>query len=161
MPTGNSHGSGPDPGRLKPLRVPVWVVAVVILIAVGWFLAGGSIGVESGSIEQSGDAAATAIESRYSDLPVVAVGDLPGEARNTLALIAAGGPYPFTRDDSVFQNRERLLPLRDDGHYREYTVITPGEDDRGARRIVAGAAGEFYYTNDHYASFREIVGVGP
>lgn len=96
------------------------------------------------------------IEQRFSDLPVVDTNELPIEAIETLLLIADGGPYPFDRDDLTFQNREGLLPERPQGHYREYTVITPGENDRGARRVVAGADGERYYTADHYSSFREI-----
>jgi ribonuclease T1 len=84
------------------------------------------------------------------------VGDLPPEARQTLALIRAGGPFPYQRDGSVFGNREGLLPRRSRGYYREYTVRTPGARDRGARRIVAGKGGEFYYTADHYRSFRRI-----
>jgi ribonuclease T1 len=35
-------------------------------------------------------------------------------------------------------------------------VPTPGSDDRGARRIVAGEAGELYWTQDHYSSFGRI-----
>ncbi len=91
-----------------------------------------------------------------SDLPTVSLDALPIEAIDTITLIDAGGPYPFDRDDLVFQNREGLLPDRPLGHYREYTVITPGENDRGARRVVAGADGEMYYTADHYRSFEEI-----
>lgn len=83
--------------------------------------------------------------------------DLPREARATLALIKAGGPFPYSRDGAVFGNREALLPKRERGYYREYTVKTPGAKDRGARRIVAGRAGEFYYTDDHYRSFRRII----
>lgn len=94
---------------------------------------------------------------RFSDLPPISLGELPVEALDTLALIERGGPYPYDRDDLTFQNREGLLPDRVRGHYREYTVITPGEDDRGARRIVAGADGERYYTADHYRSFSEIL----
>jgi len=86
----------------------------------------------------------------------VALAALPGEARSTLALIKAGGPFPYARDNSVFSNREQVLPLRQRGYYREYTVKTPGARDRGARRIVAGASGEYYYTGDHYNSFRRI-----
>lgn len=82
--------------------------------------------------------------------------DLPPEALETLALIDAGGPYPYRQDDSTFQNREGLLPDRPTDHYREYTVETPGSADRGARRIVAGADGERYWTDDHYDSFRWI-----
>ena len=82
---------------------------------------------------------------------------LPAEARQTLAHIKAGGPFPYAKDGSVFGNREGLLPKRSRGYYREYTVKTPGARDRGARRIVAGMAGEYYYTDDHYRSFKRII----
>ncbi len=81
---------------------------------------------------------------------------LPSEARETLVLIDRGGPFPFRRDGIVFQNRERQLPAREHGCYREYTVPTPGERDRGARRIVAACEGVQYYSDDHYRSFRKI-----
>jgi len=81
---------------------------------------------------------------------------LPPEARDTLARIERGGPFPYRKDGSTFHNREGLLPARNAGYYREYTVRTPGARDRGARRIVAGAGGERYYTDDHYRSFRRI-----
>jgi ribonuclease T1 len=83
---------------------------------------------------------------------------LPAEARRTLRLIEAGGPFPYDRDGTTFQNRERRLPAQPPGYYREYTVPTPGSPDRGARRIVSGGDPpvEFYYTDDHYRSFRRI-----
>lgn len=92
------------------------------------------------------------------------IDSLPPEARDTLARIRNGGPYRYRRDGVVFQNRERLLPERPRGYYREFTVETPGRRDRGARRIVAGAgstgnvqtSGEYYFTDDHYRSFRRI-----
>jgi ribonuclease T1 len=83
--------------------------------------------------------------------------DLPPEARHTVALIKSGGPYPHAQDGKTFHNREKLLPRRERGYYREFTVKTPGARDRGARRIVAGRGGEFYYTEDHYRSFRRII----
>lgn len=86
----------------------------------------------------------------------VAGKSLPAEARATIALIRKGGPYPYARDGAVFSNREKILPPQKRGYYREYTVKTPGERTRGARRIVAGAGGELYYTDDHYASFRRV-----
>lgn len=92
-----------------------------------------------------------------SGLPEVRASELPDEARRTLALIALGGPYPYTRDDVTFGNFERSLPRESSGYYREYTVPTPGQSDRGARRIVAGKAGEKYYTPDHYNSFKFII----
>ena len=88
-----------------------------------------------------------------ADIPA---GELPREARATLALIERGGPFPYDRDGSVFRNFEKRLPLRERGYYREYTVTTPGLTHRGARRIVAGRGGEIYYTEDHYESFRRI-----
>ena len=83
---------------------------------------------------------------------------LPPEAIETLALIQRGGPFPYRKDGTTFQNRERLLPTKPRGYYREYTVPTPGSRDRGARRIVSGGNPPevFYYTADHYRSFREI-----
>ena len=105
--------------------------------------------------------AASARDVRVGEIEAAA---LPKEARETLALIKAGGPFPYRKDGTVFGNREKRLPLRERGYYREYTVKTPGSRDRGARRIVAGAgergdvrtSGEYYYTDDHYNSFRRI-----
>ncbi|MFB6722805.1 ribonuclease domain-containing protein [Kribbella sp. NPDC056345] len=91
-----------------------------------------------------------------SGLRFVAVTELPKEAQDTLKLIDKGGPYPYNRDGVVFGNREKLLPKQNNGYYHEYTVKTPGERDRGARRIVTGKSDERYYTDDHYASFRRI-----
>lgn len=81
---------------------------------------------------------------------------LPPEAAQTLALIARGGPFPHRQDGGVFGNRERLLPPRPRGYYREFTVDTPGLGHRGARRIVTGGDPplEYWYTDDHYASFQ-------
>lgn len=94
----------------------------------------------------------------------VALASLPEEARQTLTLIKRGGPFPFRKDGVVFLNRERRLPVQGRGYYTEYTVRTPGRGDRGARRVIAGkgstgdpaTAGEYYYTNDHYETFRRI-----
>lgn len=85
---------------------------------------------------------------------------LPPEARDTLRLILRGGPFPYDRDGAVFGNFEKLLPGKARGYYREYTVATAGLRHRGARRIVTGGKppAVFYYTDDHYQSFREIEG---
>jgi ribonuclease T1 len=87
--------------------------------------------------------------------------NLPKEAQTTERLIRAGGPFPHDKDGVVFGNRERILPKSPRGFYREYTVITPGSRNRGARRIVCGGAVAVnpeacYYSDDHYASFRRI-----
>jgi len=91
----------------------------------------------------------------------VALASLPIEAQQTQRLIHAGGPFPYPKDGVVFGNRERQLPARQRGFYREYTVPTPGSRDRGARRIVCGGRQPTepeacYYTADHYASFQRI-----
>ncbi len=90
-------------------------------------------------------------------LPQISYADLPAQAKETIRLIDQHGPFPYDRDGVVFGNRERLLPLQPDGYYHEYTVVTPGSADRGARRIIAGRAGELYYTDDHYESFRRVI----
>ena len=95
------------------------------------------------------------------DIPAA---NLPTEARATLAAIKSGGPHAYTKDGAAFGNRERILPAQKRGYYREFTVKTPGARDRGARRIVAGrgvagdarTSAEYYYTDDHYNSFRRI-----
>lgn len=90
-------------------------------------------------------------------MPTVAEARLPAEARATLALIDRDGPFPYAKDGAVFGNFERELPQHPRGYYHEYTVRTPGERDRGARRIVTGQGGEIYYTDDHYESFRAVL----
>jgi ribonuclease T1 len=110
---------------------------------------------------QAGDAREQATRAPVGD---VALADLPPEARDTLVVIKKGGPYSYRKDGSTFGNREGHLPRRARGYYTEYTVRTPRERDRGARRIVAGqgatgdpaTGGEYYYTDDHYNSFRRI-----
>jgi ribonuclease T1 len=99
--------------------------------------------------------------SLAADTGVVALAELPAEARQTESLIRAGGPFPHAKDGMLFGNRERLLPRQPRGYYREYTVKTPGARDRGARRIVCGGRAATmpdacYYSADHYASFRRI-----
>ena len=86
----------------------------------------------------------------------IRVDRLPPEAIHTIRLIERGGPFPSARDGSVFANRERRRPPRHRGYYREYTVAPVGARERGARRIVAGRDGEFYYSRDHYRSFQRV-----
>ena len=87
---------------------------------------------------------------------VIAVAELPAEARDTLQAIKQGGPFAYERDGAVFRNYERILPEQPRGYYREYTVRTPGARNRGARRIVCGPLPECYYTADHYQTFKRI-----
>ena len=90
----------------------------------------------------------------------VALASLPPEAQQTLGLIKQGGPFPYAKDGVVFGNYEKVLPRQKRGYYHEFTVKTPRARNRGARRIISGGepqtSGEYYYTDDHYATFRRI-----
>lgn len=89
-------------------------------------------------------------------LPLTSLAELPSEAHDTLRAIRQGGPYAYPRDGVVFGNFERALPKRPRGYYHEYTVKTPGVRSRGARRIISGTPGEYYYSADHYQTFKRI-----
>lgn len=73
-----------------------------------------------------------------------------------LARIESGERDEHRNDGGIFRNRERLLPERPDGYYREYVVRTPGIAHAGPQRLVLGDGGEIFYTADHYASFKRI-----
>ena len=92
----------------------------------------------------------------FHESPEIAYAALPREAQQTLQTIKRGGPFAFERDGVVFGNYERRLPQRNRGYYHEYTVPTPGAKNRGARRIIAGANAEYYYSDDHYRTFKRI-----
>jgi len=106
-------------------------------------------------------ATTSACARKGPDAASVAVAELPAEARATLADIRSGPPFRYERDGVTFGNREQLLPPKPRGYYREYTVRTPGERSRGARRIVCGgkptSPEACWYTDDHYSSFRRII----
>lgn len=149
--------------RSMPLQQLLWFIAA---------LAFSALAVARGDVPQS----QTQVQENKQQIRVA---ELPQEARETLQLIRRGGPYPHDRDGVTFGNYEKLLPPAPRGHYREYTVMTPGVRHRGARRIVVGCerqraasaspssgalrlvqcrdGGEFYYTADHYRTFRRIV----
>ena len=132
------------------MRIPPRIVSVTALAAA--LLIGGPVAASASTAPDQHAPTSTA----YS---ITAVGDicysaLPAQAHDTLDLIEAGGPYPYPQDDTVFSNREGILPSQSSGYYHEYTVVTPGSPDRGARRIVTGEKNdEDYYTADHYESF--------
>jgi ribonuclease T1 len=91
---------------------------------------------------------------------VIAVSDLPKQAQVTLLLIKRGGPFPYAQDGAIFGNYEGVLPKQKRGYYHEFTVKTPGARNRGARRIIVGGepvmSREYYYTDNHYATFKRI-----
>ena len=145
---------------MKVQRLTALLALLLGLVVLAFVLAGvpetGTAPSDAGTTSAPAPAAPPA-PANLSGLPAVNASELPAEARQTLALIARGGPYPYSRDNVTFGNFERILPRKSSGYYKEYTVRTPGELDRGARRIVAGQAGEKYYTPDHYNSFRFII----
>lgn len=120
------------------------LIALVLALAVGY-------GVKAA---RSGDDTKPRPADTTSSAPL---SGLPVQARQTVSLIEKGGPFPYPHNDGVvFHNNEHLLPRESDGYYHEYTVPTPGSADRGARRIITGRDGEFYYTADHYEHFVRI-----
>ncbi|SFP99245.1 Guanyl-specific ribonuclease Sa [Amycolatopsis arida] len=133
-------------------RITAALVGLIVLVLGGWLVQeavtdGGGAGAPAGTSQ----APALGAESGQRAVPL---SSLPPEARDTWKLIEQDGPFPYPdRDGSVFENREKLLPPKASGYYREYTVPTPGSRDRGPRRLVTGSGGELYYTDDHYASF--------
>ncbi|WP_405410962.1 ribonuclease domain-containing protein [Streptomyces decoyicus] len=138
------------------------LLAGLLLVLAGCATGGGDTGSSPGSGRSTATAVAeapgpTRVPDWAQGMPVVPVGALPSQARDTLRLIDAGGPFPYAQDETVFANRERLLPRQPRGHYHEYTVRTPGSPDRGARRLVTGRSHETYYTDDHYRTFKAVL----
>ena len=78
----------------------------------------------------------------------------------TLQRVEAGKKLRFPNDGSVFQNREKRLPVKPAGYYREWVHPTEGLDGPGPQRIVTGEQGEIYYTPDHYRTFRRLDAAG-
>ena len=154
------------------------LLAVVIVLAVlGWLLLPGARGPEPGPrpdppAQAQQDGGRTVVQSPRDAGPARPVRGIPGteprrqagalpdflppEAAPVIRRIQQGAAFPHRQDGSVFGNRERRLPRREHGYYREYTVPTPGLSHRGARRIVTGGdpPREWYYSDDHYDSFR-------
>ncbi len=132
------------------VRKWAWTAAWVVVAALGTVLV------------QARNATPDAPVPSAAAAQTIALSQLPPQGLEVMGLIRQGGPFPYEKDGTVFGNRERLLPAARRGHYREYTVPTPGLRHRGARRIVCGGAQvrqpeACYYTEDHYASFRRIV----
>ena len=142
------------------MRRALVVGIIVVLTVLGWLLADGtgSPGTVTPPVARpSSSSAPTLATDPEKGLGWVEPAALPAQARTTIGLIEAGGPYPYAKDGVVFGNRERLLPRQPSGYYHEYTVPTPGSGDHGARRIISGDGGrQLFYTDDHYASFRRI-----
>jgi ribonuclease T1 len=129
-------------------RITLALVGLVVLVLVGWL-----VKLNTGASGGPPSPPAGMVPGASSGMAVKALSDLPPEVRDTWQLIVKGGPYPYREDGQTFQNRERLLPQEKAGYYREYTVDTPGSDDRGAQRLIHGSGKELYYTADHYKSF--------
>ena len=139
-------------------------LVVIAMVVVALVLRSGSGAKKSTSSKPAGttttsrkSSLTTKKPSNSSSTSEVTAAELPPEARHTLDLIGSNGPFPYSRDGVVFSNFDGLLPKQKSGYYHEFTVVTPGSKDRGARRIIAGKNGERYYTGDHYASFQLVI----
>lgn len=142
------------------MKQRITIAALLLLVLLGYL--GGQQWLGGGAPFQppASPAASSATPDAAAGVPAAALARFTSEERGAiaaaLALIADGGPFRHKKDGSVFQNREGRLPRYAAGYYHEYTVETPNSPDRGARRIVAGAGGEIYYTADHYNSFVQL-----
>ena len=139
------------------------IAGLALIVLAAWIVWSGTGGTsdagrpsEGGGVPPSSSSTTSGEGGAATGRRTITESELPPEGRETLALIRTGGPFPYDRDGATFFNRERLLPDQPRGYYAEYTVPTPGEDDRGARRLVVGEAGEVYYTDDHYSSFAAV-----
>jgi ribonuclease T1 len=152
-------GVGPRPAGRGSTGTALGVLLTVVVLALGGWFGLDTITADpsSSTSPRAPSSAAAASTDPETGLLWVGVAELPAEARRTLTLIDSGGPFPYSRDGATFGNFERLLPTRPGGFYHEYTVPTPGTASRGARRIVTGEQERlFFYTADHYASFKRI-----
>jgi ribonuclease T1 len=136
--------------RLRRTRRPlVALLALVVALVVGYTVKAADSHDPSPAPSGSVSAAARG--------RAVALSTLPPQVSATVRLVRSRGPYPFPRNDGVvFHNFEHVLPREPDGWYHEYTVPTPGSDDRGARRLITGRDGAFFYTDDHYETFHRV-----
>ncbi|MCK7625978.1 guanine-specific ribonuclease N1 and T1 [Streptomyces sp. RS10V-4] len=136
------------------------LLAALLLVLTGCSNGGAGKGSSSGAQRPSASATADgrgAAPPWAKGYQTVPASRLPAEARHTLKLIDAGGPFPYPKDGTVFGNYEKRLPKEPRGYYREYTVDTPGARNRGARRLISGKHHELFYTGDHYASFQAVL----
>ncbi|MDQ4011467.1 MAG: ribonuclease N [Actinomycetota bacterium] len=126
-------------------RISAALIGLLVLVAGVWF--------GRHALSDSPSADRPAAVASAEGLAVRALSQLPPQAAEVWQLIQEGGPFPYRQDGTVFGNREGRLPQQRSGFYREYTVPTPGESDRGPRRLITGGTTELYYTGDHYVSF--------
>lgn len=127
-------------GAVLRVRRPLLALIALIVLLGGGYLVN-SAGSDSDSPPQ---------------IRAVALSSLPVQVEQTIDRIESYSPLPYPKDGAVFENREHLLPAEKRGYYHEYTVPTPRESDRGARRLVTGRESELYYSKDHYDSFVRI-----
>jgi ribonuclease T1 len=147
--------------RLRRTRRPL--IALVVLVAalvVAYVVKGLESDQGTGTPFSSASASASSsVASRSASAAArgVALSSLPAQAAQTVRLVQAGGPFPYPANDGVvYHNLNHDLPREPDGYYHEYTVPTPGEHTRGARRLVRGNRGEYWYTGDHYETFVRV-----
>lgn len=141
--------------RTKPL---IWLVAALAIFVTALWQQRAEFAPAAPAVRPNTPVAEEKKEEAQRWARVQEVVPVPERAEllKTLDLIDRGGPFPYKKDGSTFSNREAQLPAQARGYYREYTVVTPGSGDRGARRVVQGRGGDTWYTNDHYETFVRI-----
>lgn len=146
---------------MRPRNLTLLLVVLLVFGWKAWQQRTGERATAGGASTTASDAATNPMSfPSFPSTPTTApdAAGVPREAARVLARIRAGGPFQYERDGVVFGNFEGHLPAQPRGYYHEYTVPTPGEHGRGARRIIAGGTPprEFWYTGDHYDSFVRI-----
>jgi ribonuclease T1 len=146
--------------RIRRPLLALIVLVVALGIGYGVNAARGSHTVAPPAVPSTAvpTARSTAGSSAGPTLPsgTVALSSLPPQAATTVHLIQSGGPFPYREDGEIFDNNEHRLPAEPNGYYHSYTVVTPGSPDRGERRIITGRGGQYWYTADHYVTFRRL-----
>ncbi len=138
-------------------RPQLALIALVLAVGIGYTVTAlRDTGSTSNTTAQPSSSSSASQSPSSARTATVALSSLPPQVAQTVRLIKAGGPFPYSQDGVVFDNNEHLLDAHARGYYHEYTVPTPGASDRATRRLVTGQAGEFYYTDDHYESFRRV-----
>ena len=141
--------------RSSGMRINSYMCGAVVIVII-WFVLAHSQAFPAPAENVKAYSQNMGNKDEVKGFEIISAAALPPEAKITLKLIKHGGPFPYPKDGTVFGNREKRLPAHPRGYYKEYTVKTHGGHGRGARRIIAGSNGEFYYTDDHYNSFKLI-----
>jgi len=162
----------PD-GEIIPLIIAgaaaVWAVTEVALSAYDIYNAGKTVANPNASwtdkgisvvgagigIIAPGGGYGKAGQSISKIIPNISRNNLPSYAKNTLNFLEKNGfknPIRGYKGGGIFENRDKMLPPRNDPRYYREWDIKPLQSgvNRGVERIVTGKNGEVYWTDTHY-----------